>query len=176
MSAAGLGEVVQVALRLDDHQVHVQRQPGAAPGSLHQQRSDGDVGHEAAVHHVHVDAVRPRLVHLGDLLSENAEVRGENGGENPDSAGAHLDRTFLSCAALMVRPALKTVLAHGPPPSGIHPPTAARSLSKASEKSRTPSSNSLSVISSMDTPARSSASMVSAAASTSSPRLFRIFP
>mmetsp|Transcript_27074 Transcript_27074/g.77685 ORF Transcript_27074/g.77685 Transcript_27074/m.77685 type:complete len:237 (-) Transcript_27074:451-1161(-) len=68
---ARLCEVLDPLLGLDDHEVAVQEGVGEflAQG-VHNQWSDGDIWHKAAIHHVHVDPVRSRLEHIVDLLAQ----------------------------------------------------------------------------------------------------------
>ena len=71
---AGLAELLHVALGLDDHQVHVDRQPGRRAHGPHDQRADGDVGHEAAVHHVQVQPRRGTAIHQAHGAFQVARV------------------------------------------------------------------------------------------------------
>ena len=64
---AGLGKVCHALLRLHNHQVAVQGLVGDVAQGVHNQGADGDVGHKAAVHDVHVDPVGAGLVHGGHL-------------------------------------------------------------------------------------------------------------
>ena len=59
---ARIGERRNVLVGILDHQVTIQRQLGHLAQRLHHRRPDGDVGHEVAVHHVHVQQAtrRPR--------------------------------------------------------------------------------------------------------------------
>ena len=86
---AGLGEVGDVLLRLNDHQMHVQGLLGHRTQRFNDQRTDGDVGHEAAVHHVHVNPVSTGLVHRLDLFAEAGEVGREDGWGDHQWLGAH---------------------------------------------------------------------------------------
>ena len=81
---ASAGEIGQIALRLDNHQVDIERQASALADGLDNQRADGDVGHKTAIHHIDVDTVRSGLLDLGNLLAETPKVGGENRGENLD--------------------------------------------------------------------------------------------
>ena len=85
----GLGEVGHVALRLDDHQVHVQGLGRDGPQGLHDQGADGDVGHEAAVHHVDVDPVGAGLVDGTDVFAETGEIGREDRRRDHQGLGAH---------------------------------------------------------------------------------------
>ncbi len=74
----GVDECVEVAVRVLDHQVHVQGQRGGAPDRFHHRRTQGDVGDEVPVHHVDVDRARAAALGGGDVLAEPREVRGQD--------------------------------------------------------------------------------------------------
>src|SRR5262249_44615231 len=78
----GAGEIAEVALRLDDHEVDVEGEGGRLADRLDDERTDCDIGDETAVHDVEVDRVRPRPLHLGYLLAEETEIGRKDGGEN----------------------------------------------------------------------------------------------
>ena len=84
MYAQPFGPGVREGLDVDfgpfDHKMHIQRKRRRFSDSPHDVGPDGDVGHEMAVHHVHVNPVRPGTLDCFDLLGEPAEVRGKNGG------------------------------------------------------------------------------------------------
>ncbi len=71
-------EGLDVALGLDDHQMHVERQPRALAYGLDDGRADGEVGHEAAVHDVHVELVGAARLDAGHGLAQRGEIGGEN--------------------------------------------------------------------------------------------------
>jgi len=77
---AGLGEGLEEAERLDDHEVHVEREPGHAVQRLDDQGSEREVRHELAVHDVHMEEVGARALDARDLLRELREVGREDGG------------------------------------------------------------------------------------------------
>ena len=54
---AGVGEVGDQHAGVVDHQVAVEEQVGVCAQRLHHRRTDGEVGHEVAVHHVDVQEV-----------------------------------------------------------------------------------------------------------------------
>ena len=60
---AGFGEVRDVLLRLNNHQVNVQGLLGHRTQCLNNERPNGDVGNKAAVHHVHMDPISTGFVH-----------------------------------------------------------------------------------------------------------------
>ena len=60
---AGFGEVGDVVLRLNNHQVNVQGLLGHWTQRLNNQRSNGDVRNKTPVHHIHMDPICPGFVH-----------------------------------------------------------------------------------------------------------------
>ena len=54
---AGVAELLHIAHGTLDHQVDIQRQVGGGADGLDHRDADGDIGHEQAVHHVHMDVV-----------------------------------------------------------------------------------------------------------------------
>jgi hypothetical protein len=67
-------EGLDVALGFDHHQVDVKRQARALPDGLDDRRADRDVGHEAAVHDVHVKLVGAAGFHAGHGLAQGGEI------------------------------------------------------------------------------------------------------
>ena len=87
---SGGDERLQVAVRLGNHEVHVERQLRDALERRDDQRADGDVRHEVPVHHVHVDEVGAARFDPRDVVAQLSEIRGENRRGNPDRrCGAH---------------------------------------------------------------------------------------
>ena len=82
---AGAREVVEVVLRLDDHQVHVERKLGELAHRLDDLRAEGEVGNEAAVHHVDVNPVGAACLEPRDLVGEMREVGAQD--RRRDAAG-----------------------------------------------------------------------------------------
>jgi hypothetical protein len=72
---AGLGEGGEIAIRLDDHQMHVERLCRRTANGLQHDRPDGDVGHEAAVHDIDVDPIGARRIDGADLFAQSREIR-----------------------------------------------------------------------------------------------------
>src|SRR5688500_16412074 len=62
--------------------MRVQGQTGCAGERTNYRKSDGDVRHEMAVHHVHVDDGRPAALGRLDLLAEPREICRKDGGRN----------------------------------------------------------------------------------------------
>ena len=70
---SGVPECLQVIPGVGHHQVTVEEHPRAAPDRCDDGGPDGDVGHEMAIHHVHVQPVG-HSGDLGDLGPERAEI------------------------------------------------------------------------------------------------------
>ena len=75
---SGLGESLEIALGLDDHQVDVDRQTGRAANRSDDDRTERDVRDEATVHHVDVDPVGAGALDGGHLLREAPEIGAQN--------------------------------------------------------------------------------------------------
>jgi hypothetical protein len=71
----GLGKIREVALRLGDHQVYVERPHRATPHGFDDQRSDRDARHKATIHHVDVDPIRARGIDGPNFLAKTLKVR-----------------------------------------------------------------------------------------------------
>jgi hypothetical protein len=83
---AGLDERPRIAVRLLDHEVHLDGQAGDAPNRLHRINAQREIRDEMAVHHVDVEGIdlrRLQPLHLGLDLTE---IGGEQAGGNPDRA------------------------------------------------------------------------------------------
>ena len=61
---ASLDERLEITIRVLDHQVHVERQPGDLADGLDDRRANGDVGHEVPVHDVDVHQIRAAALDL----------------------------------------------------------------------------------------------------------------
>lgn len=85
---AGLAKLVHVALRLDDHQMNVERELRRGAHGAHDKRANGDVGDEPAIHHIDVDPIGAGSVDRSHLLGELSKVCGQNGGGDLDRAHA----------------------------------------------------------------------------------------
>src|SRR4051812_14318323 len=86
---ASVGEVVEVLLRLDDHQMDVDRQRREPSYRLDHLRAEGEVRNEAAIHHVDVNDVRAAGLAARDLVAESGEVRAENGRGDASTRAVH---------------------------------------------------------------------------------------
>ena len=72
------GEGVEVAFRLDDHQMHIERLRCYVPHRLHDDRPDRQVRDKAAIHHVHMDPIGASGLNSPHLLAEPREIGREN--------------------------------------------------------------------------------------------------
>jgi hypothetical protein len=78
-----LGEVRDTLLGLDDHKVTVEDLVRDRANRVDHERADGDVGDEAAIHHIDVDPLGTSLVDGLNLLTKPGEVGGKDGrGDN----------------------------------------------------------------------------------------------
>ena len=75
MIGTGLGKGGEMAFRLDDHQMHVERLLRAAAHRLHDQRPDRDIRHEAAVHDVDMNPVGAGRLDGANFIGKMSEVR-----------------------------------------------------------------------------------------------------
>ena len=74
------GKFLFVEERIDgrDHQMDIEWLRGVRPKRLHHGGTDGEVGHEMAVHDVDVDPIGSGLLDLRHLFSEPGEIRRED--------------------------------------------------------------------------------------------------
>ncbi len=72
----GIEEGVDIALRLLDHQMTVERQLADSPAGLYDRRPHGDIRHEMTVHHVEMEKVGV-LLDARDFFGELREIGGQ---------------------------------------------------------------------------------------------------
>ena len=77
-SASGARKIADVALRLKDHHMHVERLLGRPAHRFDHHRPDRDIWHEATVHDVNMDPVGARRIDGANLRGEIAEIRLQN--------------------------------------------------------------------------------------------------
>ena len=77
---AGVGERLDVAVRLLNHQVHIERDGGDAPKRFHDRRTHRDVRDEVAVHHVDVYEIGAAALGRGDRVAQGREIGRQNRG------------------------------------------------------------------------------------------------
>ena len=87
-----LAEVLHIAHRAVDHQVDIQRQGRDSPDGLHYRDADGDVGHEQAVHHVHMEVVGAG--DPADIPLQICKICGKDGWGNLDHGETSLFSRF----------------------------------------------------------------------------------
>jgi len=95
MISAGSGEVVEVVLGLDDHQMHVDRLRCRFAYRFDDNWPDRDVRHKAPIHHIDMDPISPRRVDGSDLIGEPAEI-GRQDRRGNDDRTAHKPGSALS--------------------------------------------------------------------------------
>ena len=76
--SARVGEGLDVAIRLHDHEVNVERKLRHVANRPHDRRSDSDVRDEMAVHHVDVNQIGASALGGCDRLAERGEVCRKN--------------------------------------------------------------------------------------------------
>ena len=107
VSAAALARLAApCSRRHGTHQVAVQGLVGHGAQGIDNQRADGDVGHEAPVHHVDVDPVAPGIINGLDLRRGAAQGRwapGPNLGRGAARATAQGRRVSCSPAHLLAK-------------------------------------------------------------------------
>src|SRR4051794_14178646 len=85
---AGSNKVVEVPLRLYDHEVNVERQPGELTHGLDDLRTEREVRYEATIHDVDVNPVGASGLAHRDLIGELREVGAEDRRSNTNTHGA----------------------------------------------------------------------------------------
>ncbi len=76
--AARVNKRRQQRIRFFDHQVDIERQVGNRVQGLHHRRTNGQVRHKAAVHHIHVQQRSPRRLDAGDFIGQTRKISREN--------------------------------------------------------------------------------------------------
>ena len=84
MIGAGFRKIVEITLRLDDHQVHIERLGRRAAHCIHDRGAEGDVRHEPAVHDVDMNPIGAGLIDRTNFLAEPPQIGGKNGGRDND--------------------------------------------------------------------------------------------
>ena len=74
----GLGEGFEKLVGVVDHEMHFEGQPRDGPQPLDDDRAEGQVGNEVAVHYVDVNSVGPPLLRLAHLLCQAGHIGREN--------------------------------------------------------------------------------------------------
>ena len=86
---SGVAELVHIPHGPIDHQVHVQRQLCHGTDALDYRNANGDIGHEQAVHHVHMDVIGGG--NCFNVPAQVGKIRGQDRGRDFD----HGKRSFL---------------------------------------------------------------------------------
>jgi hypothetical protein len=69
---------LEVSLRLNNHEVHIEECFRARFQRLDDVSSEGDGGNERTVHHIHVKPISASGDHIIDFLSKPRNISGEN--------------------------------------------------------------------------------------------------
>ena len=77
-SAPASAKASMIGIDRRDHQMHVERFFRVRAERLHHGRSDGDVGHEMAVHHIDMDEIGACLLDGLDFRAQSREIGGQN--------------------------------------------------------------------------------------------------
>ena len=78
-----------MALRLDDHEVHIERLGGCTPHGPDDHRAQRDVGHETAIHDIDMNPIGARQIDRAHLFGQTAEIRRQDGRRDNDRPTAH---------------------------------------------------------------------------------------
>ena len=84
---ARLREVFDVTLRLHDHQMHVDWEPGCLADGPHDHRADGDVRDEPSIHDIDVDPICAPRLHGRNLVCKFAKIGRQDGGGDLETIG-----------------------------------------------------------------------------------------
>ena len=90
MIGAGLGKGGEIAVRLDDHQVHIERLPRVASYRFDNHRPERDIRHEAAVHHVDMNPVGAGRIDGAHFFPQFREICGKDRGRYDERTGHSL--------------------------------------------------------------------------------------
>src|SRR5688572_6290041 len=91
---ARAGKIIEIFLRLNHHEVDIDRQRRESTHRFDHFRPERQVRDEAAVHHVDVNEIGTAGLAAGDFVREPSEVRAENG---------RSDTSFLADHGAIVR-------------------------------------------------------------------------
>src|SRR6186713_107772 len=126
---AGGRKRFEIAIRLADHQVHVERQGRGLFQRGDYGNANRDVRHEVPVHHIHMNLVGAATLHLRDLVGQPREIRRQDRRCNAD---AHrLTSSVMASPCPMRKPGCgvcRTTMPGGRPGYGTSAVTAMRNL------------------------------------------------
>ncbi len=90
MIGAGMHEIVDISLRLDNHQMDVDRFRRRPPHGFDDNRADRQVWHEAAVHDIDVNPVGAGRLDGMHLLGEPPEISRQDRRRDDHAIDRHL--------------------------------------------------------------------------------------
>ena len=74
------GELIQIAIRIFNHQMYVKCHIAVLTQRLDYRHTKRNAGDKRAVHHIQMQVLRPRLLHVSDILCQTGEVRRQQRG------------------------------------------------------------------------------------------------
>ena len=113
---AGIGKRFDVPERTGDHQVCVKQQAGTGTERLYERRTECDVRHKMAVHHIQVNHVASGFFHHADIGCEICKIRRQDGWRYQNAIRRHIiqhlfhSRFPLFPSAVRVRQKLQIAL------------------------------------------------------------------
>src|SRR5512133_615335 len=75
----GCSKIRDIAVRIFDHQMHIQRQRGHPAGSLNDQRPDSDIGDEVSIHNIDVNIVGTGCFKGTNFITQAGEISRQDG-------------------------------------------------------------------------------------------------
>ena len=75
---AGMGKCRNKFVRILDHQMAIQRQPGHFAERRHHMRTHREVGHKMSIHHIHMDHGSASTLGCLNLIGKMREIGGKN--------------------------------------------------------------------------------------------------
>ena len=90
-----LGKGGDVGIDRGDHQMHVQLHRGMRAQGFDDQRAEGDVGDEMAVHDIQMQPFRAGALHRFGFFAQAGEISGQKAGGDEKSSRMRGHRTSL---------------------------------------------------------------------------------
>ena len=87
---SGVDELFDEEIRIENHQMRLQRQARYFPQRADDGRAHREIGHEMSIHHVDVDPRRPGTLCLGHLFAQTGEIGREDGRRELDRVSRHV--------------------------------------------------------------------------------------
>jgi hypothetical protein len=94
MVSTGFPERLYVVLRLYYHEVYVERLGAKTAHCFHHHHTEGEIGHETAIHDIQVEPVRFTFVDAFHFFRQAGEVGCEQGGGNQVPLSGHIEQSW----------------------------------------------------------------------------------